>query len=288
MKLVGNMRSLEERFWEKVDKNGPICEELGSRCWMWLGSKSKYGHGLIGAGRRGLTSLGTHVVAWKFMYGDIPDGMKVCHLCNNSSCVRVEHLCLGNSADNTKYMMKSGRWGNQYKNSGNTYIHGSQIPKKSVAERFWEKVKVGDNSKCWEWQATRTKHGYGHFRVQGKLKLAHRIAYELVHGKFPDTFDVLHNCDNRACVNPGHLWLGTDSDNMRDMVAKGRNVTHIKEFIKRGEENGKAKLTDDKVREIRRMYIPQVVGYKRIAKIFGITPNMVSYIVRGKNWKHII
>lgn len=91
---------------------------------------------------------------------------------------------------------------------------------KTTEERFWEKVdKTGE---CWPWTACIERNGYGSFHVGGRRKWAHRVSYELNVGPIPSGEYVLHSCDNRRCVNPAHLRVGTHADNMRDMVDRGR------------------------------------------------------------------
>ena len=88
-------------------------------------------------------------------------------------------------------------------------------------ERFWAKVdKSGD---CWLWTASKTKEGYGYFRFDGAMRKAHRMSWLLTNGEIPEGMLVCHTCDNPSCVNPKHLWLGTNRDNMDDMNAKGRH-----------------------------------------------------------------
>ncbi len=90
-----------------------------------------------------------------------------------------------------------------------------------LAERFWSKVVRGEG--CWIWAASVDDHGYGRFGI-GRLRIepAHRVAWMVANGPIPDGLSVLHRCDNPPCVRPDHLFLGTQRDNMRDMIAKGR------------------------------------------------------------------
>jgi hypothetical protein len=92
-----------------------------------------------------------------------------------------------------------------------------------VADRLWEKVRRGGVDECWPWIATTTHwFGYGRLEIKGKIFAAHRISYELANGPIPDGLFVLHRCDNPPCVNPHHLFLGTQKDNIGDASAKGR------------------------------------------------------------------
>lgn len=112
--------------------------------------------------------------------------------------------------------------------------------------RFLAKVGIGSLDECWEWTAARHPSGYGTFYFNGKWSRAHRTAWELANGPIPEGLLVLHRCDNPPCVNPRHLWLGTDADNTRDMIAKGRGndpasvnrrKTHCKQGHPFDEEN---------------------------------------------------
>ena len=89
--------------------------------------------------------------------------------------------------------------------------------------RFWKWIKKLSNG-CWEWQGCVTKSGYGRFQVHPKTLRAHRVAYFLIKGPIPESFLVCHTCDNRRCVNPEHLWIGSSKENTADMVQKGRLI----------------------------------------------------------------
>lgn len=96
--------------------------------------------------------------------------------------------------------------------------------------RFWYKVKIKDLHDCWEWVAFVNVNGYGQVRFNGKTERAHRIAWRIVNGEITNNLHVLHRCDNRKCVNPNHLWLGTHIDNMND-----RKIKNIAKRAKRPE-----------------------------------------------------
>lgn len=147
--------------------------------------------------------------------------------------------------------------------------------------RFLDKIDVGDPKDCWLWKGGRRGrcgHRYGAFWLEGKQTQAHRFAYEMFVGPIPSGMCICHRCDNTSCVNPRHLFLGTDADNMADKAKKGRSAY--------GERNGQAKLSSEDVKKIRRM---RKVGitYRIIGGIFGVSRTAASYIVRRKKWKHI-
>lgn len=141
---------------------------------------------------------------------------------------------------------------------------------------------------CWIWNGSLCgRMGYGQTQVHKKSWLTHRLFYTWYKGEIPQGMFVLHKCDVPACVNPDHLFLGDAEANAKDMVSKRRNKHGDGIPLKPGEENQKAKLKNQEVLQIRAMYKPQEFGFKRISKIYGVSKNAISNIVRRKTWQHI-
>jgi hypothetical protein len=151
---------------------------------------------------------------------------------------------------------------------------------RTIEQRFWEKVKKTDD--CWEWLGARSGANggrYGSFRMGEKTIQTHRLSWELTNGKIPKEICVLHHCDNVICVNPAHLFLGTQKDNSMDMIKKGRSAD------KTGENAGMAKLTWRKVQRIRRLMGMGGITQVEMGKYYGVKHSTVSNILLQKTWK---
>jgi hypothetical protein len=144
---------------------------------------------------------------------------------------------------------------------------------KPISEIFYEKVEVKPSG-CHEFTGHIMPNGYGQIHYNGKTHYAHRIAYELAKGPLNGMY-VLHTCDNRKCVNPDHLFLGTFDDNMADMVAKKRQA--------HGEKNYHARLSNDQVKKIR----SEVGTHGEIASRYGVSCSLISQIRSGRIWKYV-
>lgn len=149
--------------------------------------------------------------------------------------------------------------------------------RKTLEERFWSFVKKTDS--CWLWTGTKWE-GYGiisAWNPKQRVLKAHRLSWEIHNGKIPKGKGyygtcVLHKCDNPSCVNPKHLWLGTQKDNLIDMRKKGR---------------GYAKLSTEDIKKIRSLYVPHRFSQQKIADLMGLNRGTVRDVTLNKTWKNV-
>lgn len=147
-----------------------------------------------------------------------------------------------------------------------------------LLERFWERVSVVQGA-CWLWRGSTTAAGYGNLGAGGRggaNVYAHRLSWEVHKGPIPPGMHVLHRCDNPPCVNPEHLFLGTQRDNNADKTRKGRHA--------RGERHGNAKLTSEKAARIRQMRADGFGTQDAIARELGVTRSCVAHVLQGLTW----
>jgi hypothetical protein len=167
--------------------------------------------------------------------------------------------------------------------SGFVKVHNYSSPLK----RFWYYVDKNGPvyeglGKCWLWEGgIWGPGGYGCLKVDGNRVKAHRFSWLIHNGEIPKNMRVCHHCDNVLCVNPNHLFLGTDADNLSDMVSKERQ--------NRGEERPAAKLTEDDVLEIKKIYKKgsATYGARALGRKFGVSKTAIQHIIRGQNWSYL-
>lgn len=150
--------------------------------------------------------------------------------------------------------------------------------------------------RCWQWTGPTNWGGYGIIYHERRTQVAHRVMWKIIHGPIPPGIQVLHRCDNPACINPSHLWLGSNRDNVSDRHAKGRDGAafgdangsrRFPELRRRGIHHDNAKLTDEQVREIRRRFQNGNVTKASLARRFKVCNSLVGMVIAKQIWRHV-
>jgi hypothetical protein len=167
-----------------------VIQQSDDDCWLWQGRVEPGGHGQV---TRGGKVYRVHRLAWEETYGLVPEGHTVAHVCGAPACCNPAHLTLSTTAE---------------------------LRKSEVTP--WQERLVKQPDGCWIFQGSLNNDGYAQIRHDGRTVRLHRLAWEAVNGPIPKGMRVCHSCDTPACCNVAHLFLGTQRDNVRDMVIKGR------------------------------------------------------------------
>ena len=147
----------------------------------------------------------------------------------------------------------------------------------TIQDRFKGKYVVSTTSGCWLWSASTDKRGRGYIWNGHKMEFASRVSYKLFVGVIPENLFVCHSCDSPRCVNPAHLFVGTQADNIKDMVSKDRTNN-------KGETNGNAKLSIVDVQKIRKQYLEEDCSMASLAQSFNVSKGQIQKIVRNRSW----
>lgn len=160
-----------------------------------------------------------------------------------------------------------------------------------VLERFFSYVEKTDG--CWNWIGAIGSSGYGTFKMDGKSVSVHRFSFQMSAGAIPSGLQVCHHCDNRTCVNPAHLFLGSAKENRADAIQKNRIPTGAghwtskkPDMVARGAAAGSSKLKDPDIQKIR--LLSKAKSLTDIAEQFGVTASTIGKVVNGRTWKHVM
>lgn len=233
--------------------NKTIYPDLQYGCHLWGGYVETNGVGRFKVDEKFKTNPQRY--AYELFRGKLANlGEKVYQTCNTPNCVNPDHLYTSCFLDRADPLARLER-----------YIDKSQ----------------GDD-KCWLWTGNKSKKGYGLFSIDyTKGGGAHRAAWELYVGKIPDGLHVCHYCDVPACVNPKHLFLGTNMDNVKDKMKKGRMPPQ------KGEDGGNVKLTNGDVLKIRERYAAGGETTRGLAKEYNMSQCQIQRILARQSWTHI-
>ena len=224
---------------------------LSNGCWGWGGYRKPNGEAWTNIEK----FIPARNIMWNLCYErGIPKCKTVYHMCKNKSCINPDHL-------------------------------GVESKHEKEIRIFWEKANREEEYECWEWLGCVGDNGYGQGGTKDNRYLAHRFAWQFHYGEIPKGMLVCHHCDNPSCVNPIHLFLGTQKDNIRDMDKKGRRKLHWKNPKIRGEKNPNSKLTEKSVLEI--IKLRKTMTLERLSKKYKVCPNTILNICNGKTWKHM-
>lgn len=268
-----------DRFWSHVDKSaGP------DECWTWTASTAN-GYGVTFWKGKHTTA---HRACWLITQGEIPEGMCVLHTCDNRVCVNPEHLELGTSTKYTRERMSKAQR-KRYKDPAEIAKVRKAICRRygvstDPVERFWFYVdKSAGPEGCWIWTGYTVPNGYGRVAWYGRVARTHRVAWQITHGEIPQGKVIYHTCDNPSCVNPKHLRLGTQKDNMEDMVSKGRQGARDRRGTRIVRN---AKLSEKEVKKIRELAATGL-NQTDLARQFNVGRHTINSIVKRRAWKHV-
>lgn len=213
------MQTPRDRLMTKVriEKNG---------CWTWTGAKGPKGTGAIRVDGK---VTRPQRLSYYLFHGPIPEGRYVQHSCENPLCISPDHLYLtgrerqSDKSHNTLLDFSSDKMKKEW--AADTYDT-------RALKRMMEKVEVDEATGCWMWTGAKTPRGYPKTFYKGAYFGAHRLMYFLEKGNIPEGLNVCHDCDTPLCINPDHLFTGTQKDNLKDMTDKGRRS--------QGKSHGKA------------------------------------------------
>ena len=230
-------RNTLDDYWRQVSKSEP------DKCWPWTGGTISSGYGAI---KLNQVNWLVHKLAWTLLKGPIEKGLWLYNDCGCKLCCNPAHMHVGQPEENITRDM-------------------------NTVDDFWKFVEKKGDDDCWEWLGCIKPNGYGQINYCGKNWNAQRLSWYLHFGEIRRGRYVCHHCDNKRCVNPKHLFVGTAQDNMDDCIRKGRKATI---------------LTEEQVKSIREDYDLGRFTQAELASKFAISSGNISRIVNRKIWRY--
>lgn len=245
----------EKWFWERVDKEN----------WKWIGTVGPQGYGVINS-KSG--QIKAHRFAYVLLKGPLNKSEDVVQSCGDRLCLLPDHL--------VKQTRKDRIW--KWLKNKDTYF-------KQVLELARNPIVTKE---CIRFEGSLDGCGYGRLGIDGKLKGAHVLVWELTNGKVPNGFEVCHSCDHPWCIQIQHLFLATHQQNIQDMIEKGRHwlQKNPTQAIK-GERHGRSKLNQSQVEWLRQIYEGGEYTQSELAAMLRITKEHAGRLLRKESWGHI-
>jgi hypothetical protein len=260
-------RPLEERFWEKVDKNGPTMPHMTTSCWMWSASKDGSGYGWIGLGNGSLGKA--HRVSFEIHYGPLMEGECALHHCDNPPCVRPDHLFKGTQKDNADDREAKGRHPHP---TGEAYWETrtlEQYPRgdQSGLRKHPERAPMGERNR----HAVLTEELVKALRDEAETG----VAYTVLAIKYGITASSIGK------IVRGNTWAHLNGP------VRLKAMKPTAKYIDGRKDNGRKKLTEEEVREIRKRWASGTISQSALARELGVTPQLIGQIVRKQIWASI-
>ena len=244
-----------KKFLQKVDQY----KQKEDECWNWQGSISSGGYGMY-------NNKFAHRMSYEHFIDEIPKNMIINHLCKNRLCINPNHLIIATIQENSQY--------SSYKRMGvkqKSFSRPSGDSGEVLLQKFFDRVEIPeDENNCWEWIGSKRDDGYGTFRLSNIKRIAaHRLSYQIFIEEVPEGLVINHICENKGCVNPGHLEAVTTAENNQYSIYNG------------------SKIKENDLEELKQLLTNSNMSYQKLAEKFGVKRGRIGVINKQYNIRKI-